>query len=162
MKWTKSSPILVLTLMSIQVGLCQPPSGNKAIARSYFEVVVNKQRPEELNQVFADSFLVHVLLDSTEGRKTIAEQADFLKYFFKAFPDVHYSIGDIMEDDNRVAMRVMFSGTHKGEFWGYPPSGNHIKYLSEIFFFRFKNGKVVEVWVQFDLYNLFKQLKSGQ
>jgi steroid delta-isomerase-like uncharacterized protein len=147
--------------MSIQTGLGQTPSGNKAVSRSYFEEVVNKQKLELLKNVFADSFLVHVLLDSTEARKSVADQATFLKYFFKAFPDVHYSIGDIMEDGDRVAMRVMFSGTHRGEFWGYAPSGNHIKYLSEIFFFRFQNGKVVEVWVQFDLYNLFKQLKNG-
>jgi steroid delta-isomerase-like uncharacterized protein len=162
MRWIKLNVILAFASMSLHSGLCQTSSTNKAIAKFYFEEVVNRQRLEGLNKVFADTFLVHSLLDSTETRKTIADQADFLKYLFKAFPDIHYTIGDILGADNRVVMRVMFSGTHKGEFWGFPASGNHIGYLSEIFFFRFSNNKIVESWVQLDLYDLFKQLQNAK
>jgi steroid delta-isomerase-like uncharacterized protein len=157
MKWP--ALIIIFFLLSIRSTQAQPD--NKEIAKYYFEEVVNRQNLSGLTKVFADSFLVHVLLDSTDTKKSIADQADFLKYLFRAFPDLHYTIGDILVDDNRVAMRVIFSGTHKGEFWGYSSSGNHIKYLSEIFFFRFRNGKVIETWVQFDLYNLFRQLKRA-
>ncbi|HTR31568.1 MAG TPA: ester cyclase [Puia sp.] len=159
MKCTALALIFILVMGRTIPGRGQ--SGNKATARYYFEEVVNRQDLKGLSKVFADSFVVHVLLDSTETKKSIADQADFLRYFFKAFPDVHYSIGDVLESDNRIAMRVIFSGTHNGEFWGYPPPGNHIKYLSEIFFFRFKRGKVEELWVQLDLYNLFRQLKNS-
>ncbi|HXB35438.1 MAG TPA: ester cyclase [Puia sp.] len=162
MRWTKLSVILAFASMSLHPGLCQTSSTNEAVAKFYFEEVVNRQRLEGLNKVFADTFLVHSLLDSTETRKTITDQSDFLKYLFKAFPDIHYTIGDILEAGNRIVMRVMFSGTHKGEFWGYPASGNHIRYLSEIFFFRFSNGKIAETWVQLDLYDLFKQLQSAK
>ena len=160
MKLITNSILLVFTLMSIQSGICQTQPKNKEIARFYFEEVVNKQRLYLLNKVFADSFRVHILVDSTENKGTIATQRDFLKYLFKAFPDIRYSIGDIIEEGDRIAMRVIFSATHRDEFWGYPPKENRIKYLSEIFFFRFDNSKVVESWVQFDLHNLYKQLKG--
>lgn len=81
MKWIALSIILVL--IWIHPTPAQNPSANKAIAKYYFEEVVNHQKLEELTRVFADSFLVHVLLDSTDTKKNIAEQADFLKYLLK-------------------------------------------------------------------------------
>jgi steroid delta-isomerase-like uncharacterized protein len=113
-----------------------------------------------LNKVFADTFLVHILIDGTQSQTNIVQQRKFLKYMLKAFPDIHYSIGDMIEEDSKVAIRVTLNATHKDEFWGYSAVGNRVKYLSEIFFFRFKKGKIVESWVQFDKYNLFKQLEG--
>jgi len=146
--------------VAVQNGLCQDTDVNKKIAKFYIEEIVNKQKLDLLNKVFADSFLVHILIDSTQTKQTIAGQAKFLKYLFTAFPDIHYKVGDILGEANKIAMRVTFTATHKDEFWGYKSLGNRVNYLSEIFFFRFSDGKVVESWVQFDLYNLFKQLKG--
>jgi predicted ester cyclase len=160
MKLTKAYILLFLYFLPIQKAICQNRLTNKEIARFYFEEVVNKQRLDLLGQVFADSFRVHILVDSTEKQGTIANQTSFLKYLFKAFPDIRYDIGDIIEEGDKVAMRVSLSASHKNEFWGHLPAGNRVKYLSEIFFFRLKSGKVVESWVQVDLYNLFRQLKG--
>jgi len=152
--------ILALTFVSVQKGICQNNTKNKEVAKFYLEEVVNKQRLDMLNKVFADTFLVHILIDSTESQTSIAKQKDFLKYLLKAFPDIHYTISDMIEEGNKIAIRTTLHATHKDEFWGYPAKGNRVNYLSEIFFFRFENGKVVESWVQLDLYNLFRQLKG--
>ena len=151
---------LFLLFVSIQNGTGQTTSINKAVAERYFEEVVNNRKLDLLDKIYADSFLVHVLNDSTESYKTIATQRDFLTYLFTAFPDIHYTIGDIFAEEDRVVMRVTLTATHKNEFWGYKASGNRIRYLSEIFFFRFENGRIRETWVQLDLYTLFKRLAS--
>ncbi len=160
MKLIKLITVIVLMFATIENATCQDKDSNKKIARFYMEEIVNKQKLEWLNQVFADTFLVHILIDSTQNQQTIAGQTGFLKYLFKAFPDIRYTVGDIIGEGDKIAMQVTLSATHKDEFWGYKASGNRVNYLSEIFFFRFKNGKVVESWVQFDLHNLFRQLKG--
>jgi len=146
--------------LTTERALCQDKENNQKAAKFYIEEVVNKQNLALINQVFADTFLVHFLLDSTQILQTIAGQAEFLKYLFKAFPDINYSVGDVIGEGDKTAMRVTLSATHKDEFWGYKSLGKRINYLSEIFFFRFSNGKIVESWVQFDLHNLFRQLKG--
>ena len=160
MKFIRLITLTVIMCLAIEKASCQDKDGNKKVARFYIEEIVNKQKLELLNQVFADSFLVHILIDSTQNLHSIEAQAEFLKYLFKAFPDIHYTVGDIIGEGDKIAMRLTLSATHKDEFWGYKASGNRINYLSEIFFFRFTNGKVVESWVQFDLHNLFRQLKG--
>jgi steroid delta-isomerase-like uncharacterized protein len=142
--------------------LCQALEKNKEMARLYIEECLNKQKIDLVDEIFADSFQVHKLLDNTQGSSTRNALKDFLKTLFDAFPDIHYTIGDIIAETDKVVMRVSFSGTHKKDFLGAKANGNKIDYLSEIIFFRFEKGKIVEDWVQLDLYNLFKKLKGGQ
>lgn len=132
------------------------------MARLYIEECVNKRNIDLVDKFFADSFQVHILLDSTQNISTRHELKVFLKTLFDAFPDIHYTVGDIIAEADKVAMRVSFNGTHTREFLDIKAKGNKVNYLSEIFFFRFENGKIVEDWVQLDLYNLFKKLKGEQ
>lgn len=133
---------------------------NKAIARRYFEEMVNKQNLDILDELVSKDRVSHGLLDGKEGARGIEPLRKFLVYLFKAFPDIHYTIGDIIAEDDKVVARVIFSGTHKDEFFGYPASNTRIDYLSEIFFMRIENGKIAEAWTQLDLYNLFKSLRG--
>jgi len=79
---------------------------------------------------------------------------------FEGFPDIHYIIGDIIGEGNKVAMRVSFRATQEKEFLGIPSKRKKINYISEVLFFRFENGRIAEDWVQLDLYNLFKKMKG--
>jgi predicted ester cyclase len=115
-----------------------------------------------VDKIFADSFKVHTLLDSSENFSKRKDLKDFLRTLFDAFPDIRYKIGDIISEGDKVVMRVSFNATHRKEFLGIHANGNKIDYISEILFFRFENGKIVEDWVQLDLYNLFKKLKGEQ
>lgn len=56
-------------------------------------------------------------------------------------------------------LRVKLNGTHKGELFGYPASGNQIN-LSEVFFCQVKEGKIVDFSVQIDWHHLYKQLQK--
>ena len=123
---------LVVILLSNQVGNCQIQVKNKDVIIRYFDEVVNKRKVDLLHEIFTDSFLVHNLTDSTQKYSTLESQKKFLLYLFKAFPDIHYSIGDLIEEGNKVVLRTSLSATHKNEFWGYKGSGNRIRYSSTI------------------------------
>jgi hypothetical protein len=48
---------------------------------------------------------------------------DFKQYHsgsYDAFPDVHFTIDDMVVEGDKAAMRYTMTGTHKGEFMGIP------------------------------------------
>lgn len=160
MKIIKLFTTIILFTLLIRNVRSQDSLAPENIGIYYFEEVVNKQRLDLLSNVFPDSYISHSLTDNTKELRTFATQKDWLSYLFKAFPDLKYTIGDVLVDKDKVVMRVVLSGTQKGEFLGYKPSDRRIDYLSEIFFFRVENNKIAEAWVQIDWHNLFKNLNA--
>jgi predicted ester cyclase len=148
---------LLVTLMACQNASLKT---DRETAISYFTVIVNEQKLEMLDQIFAPNYVVHNLVDGKDELKTIEIQKSFLKGLLQGIPDLRYSIGDIAEEDDKVWLRMIANGTHTGECLGFPATGNTLDGLSELFIFRFENGKVVEQWVQLDLYNLLRVLNT--
>ena len=62
---------------------------------------------------------------------------------FKAFPDFHETIGDIIAEGDKVWARITFTGTHSGEWMGIAPTGKKIT-TEMVDIFRIVNGKLVE------------------
>ena len=156
------SDFLILICLTTITAHAQQIETNRKIVRLYFEEVVNQKRFERLNEVFAESYATHSLLDSANvTQQTVVGQTKFLKYLTKALPDIHYTIRHIVAEGDKVVVSASLTATHKDELLGFPATGNRIPYLNEIFIFRFQDGKVVESWFQLDLHNLTKYL-SGQ
>lgn len=155
------SNFLIVFCLSAITCQAQQTEINKKIARFYFEEVVNQKRFERLSEVFAETYATHSLLDSANvTQQTVAGQTKFLQYLTTALPDIHYTIRHIVAEGDKVIVSASLQATHKDELLGFPATGNKIPYLSEIFIFRFKDGKVVESWFQLDLHNLTKYLSS--
>ncbi|WP_436533031.1 ester cyclase [Actinoplanes sp. HUAS TT8] len=74
-----------------------------------------------------------------------------------AFPDLRAHIEDIVAAGDRVALRLRFRGTHRGEFLGIPPTGHAIEYVSYEFY-RVADGLIAEEWICSDMATLFRQL----
>lgn len=75
----------------------------------------------------------------------------------RAYPDLHVAIEDLIGEGDRVVSRNVVSGTHRGEYMGIPPTGRSVTY-TEIFIFRFVNGKIAETWGVVDVLSQLKQL----
>jgi predicted ester cyclase len=95
---------------------------------------------------------------SSRIRPGVAGLRDHYTGFLKAFPDMRIDIQDIIADGDKLAHRILFSGTHKGEFLGQPPTGKMVR-ADGIHIHAFKNRKAVEVWQVFD--NLTFLLEIG-
>ena len=83
----------------------------------------------------------------------------FLKYLFKAFPDIHYTIENIVAENDLVTLSLTATATHKDEFLGYPASDNKIAF-KEMFFFRISNKKIVEGWGVVDIDGIKEQISK--
>jgi predicted ester cyclase len=77
--------------------------------------------------------------------------------FRTAFPDLHGSIEYMIAEGDMLAVRLIFTGTHKGEFMGIAPTGKKVT-ITDHAFMRFEGGKEVEVWGILDMLSIYQQL----
>ena len=74
-----------------------------------------------------------------------------------AFPDLHYTIDDSIENGDRIVHRLTASGTMKGDFMGIPATGKRATW-TEIHIGRVANGRLIEHWGLVDQLGMFVQL----
>jgi predicted ester cyclase len=77
--------------------------------------------------------------------------------FRSAVPDLRCTIEDLLVSGDKITARLLFTGTHKGEFMGHPATGKPVKFFA-IDILRIRNGKIVEDWHLEDNLTLFEQL----
>jgi steroid delta-isomerase-like uncharacterized protein len=77
--------------------------------------------------------------------------------FRGAFPDLDVTCEDIVAEGTQVAARGRWQGTHKGDFFGIPPTGKRFD-VQGINFFRFADGQFVERYGTWDVVTFMQQL----
>ncbi len=81
----------------------------------------------------------------------------FVAMLYTGFPDLHHTVEDQIAENDMVVNRVTARGTHQGYFQGIAPTSKQIT-IADIFITRIKEGKVIELWAQFDALGLLQQL----
>jgi steroid delta-isomerase-like uncharacterized protein len=77
---------------------------------------------------------------------------------FKAsFPDLEEDLQDIIASGDTVATRWVVTGSQQQELMGIPASGQTIR-VEGMNFYRLKDGRVTDIWTQFDGVALMQQL----
>ncbi len=110
---------------------------------------------DKLDDILADDFVDHNPGDQTPDREGVKA---FFRGFRKAFPDFEPKVVKLHADDNGyVTMRYNVSGTHKGEFMGFAPTGRTFE-TTAMQMARFEDGKCVERWGVTDQLQILKQL----
>jgi steroid delta-isomerase-like uncharacterized protein len=87
--------------------------------------------------------------------------AELLKEVFttllRAYPDLHITVEDLIEEGDKVVMRDTVTGTHRGDLMGIAPTGKSVTY-NEIFIARFAGGRIAETWGVVDVLSQMRQL----
>ncbi|MEK1895851.1 MAG: ester cyclase [Rhizobium sp.] len=73
------------------------------------------------------------------------------------FPDIQWTLEEIIAEDDKVAARFTMRGTHQGLFFGVEPTGKSIL-VQAMNFYRLADGKFVEERGQPDLLSLLQQI----
>jgi steroid delta-isomerase-like uncharacterized protein len=127
---------------------------NKAIVRRYQEIY-NSNNVDALAEVVAENFLTPRMMPGMppglEGAKAI-HRATLL-----GMPDWHTQIEDLIAEGNKVVARITMTGTHTGDFFGFPATGKKISFTG-IYIVRIANGKIEEHWGEEDSMGLLQQL----
>ncbi|MCG0289115.1 ester cyclase [Streptomyces sp. PSAA01] len=74
-----------------------------------------------------------------------------------AFPDLDVSLEDVVVSGDRVAVRVLATGTHRGEILGVAPTGRTVAFRA-FDFHQIKDGKIASTWHLEDFFGLQLQL----
>jgi steroid delta-isomerase-like uncharacterized protein len=77
-----------------------------------------------------------------------------------AFPDLRMTVDDVIASDDKVVLRWHSEGTHRGELAGLAPTGIHGS-VSGISIDRWQDGKIVELWAEWDNMGLARQLGAA-
>lgn len=72
------------------------------------------------------------------------EFIDTIKNLRGAFPDLHYEEQEIISQDNKVVFIANVTGTHTGNFFFVPPTGNKISYEAVHIHTMDSDGKILE------------------
>jgi predicted ester cyclase len=76
-----------------------------------------------------------------------------------AFPAYELIPEQMIGENDLVAVRGMFRGTHRGPFAGVAPTGKTVS-AGLIIMYRIRDGRIVEYWLEFDMFGLMQQLRS--
>lgn len=127
---------------------------NTALVRESFEAF-NAGDTDRLLAVMAPNFVMHLAeFPAPLGPEAWREGFEMMR---RAFPDLEARVEDVVAADDKVAVRVSFRGTHRGEFQGIPATGREVRYVSHEFY-RVEHGLFAEEWICSDTATLFRQL----
>lgn len=121
-------------------------AANKAAARSYFEQVFNRGDISAADAIFAPEIQFHYPLGELSGADAVK---DYLAGVRAAFPDIHFTIADLVGEGDRVAARWSLAGSQTGEFRDKAPTGQRV-HVPGITVFHVVDGEIREMWVAFD------------
>ena len=74
------------------------------------------------------------------------------------FPDIQWTLEETIAEDDRVAARFTMRGTHRGPFFGVPPTGRPIA-IQAMNFYRLSNAQFVEEYGMPDMMGLMRQIQ---
>lgn len=129
---------------------------NREVITRYFEEVWNNGNLEILDQIISSDYINHNPgfenpVPGAEGLKPIVSAIR------KGFPDLKYIVKRMVVDKDYVAVHVIMTGTHAGNFFGIPATGKTIK-VSQMQIERIVDGKIAEHWRVTDDLSLMSQL----
>jgi steroid delta-isomerase-like uncharacterized protein len=77
--------------------------------------------------------------------------------FNAMFPDLEEDLQDIIASGDTVATRWIVTGSLQQEFMGIPATGQTVT-VEGMNFYRLKDGRVTDIWTQFDAPGMMQQL----
>lgn len=123
---------------------------NKAVMQRIWKELLNEGKTERIHELIASDYAFHAPggheIRGIEGLKA------FIAWLHTSFPDIHFTVDDMIAEGEEVASFYTVKGTHK--------SGKPLSFQGAIRS-RFAGGKEVEAWEFFDRFALALQLAPG-
>lgn len=130
----------------------------ETLLHRWFEEVWNQKREDAIDEMLAEDTILNGLNDAegnplrgTDGFKTMH------RAFLAAFPDLQVTIEDSVKEGDKIVVRCSVRATHTGEGLGVSPKNQTVEFTG-LGIARIENGKMVEVWNEFDFMKMYTQL----
>lgn len=129
---------------------------NKALVQRDFEEVWNQGNLAAVEEIFAASFTFHLPDREATG---IESHKEYINTLRSIYPDLHYTIEDLIAEGDRVVARWTFRGTYQESSENTPADiiGKQIT-TTGISIYRIADDKIQEDWTNWDALGLYQQL----
>ncbi len=112
---------------------------------------LNDRRLDEL-----DEFL-HEELTYNGEPETRADYRERIAGDVAAIPDLYFDVHLIVVCGDQIACRLFYNCTPQSEWLGLQPNGESISFAEHVFY-KFRDGKIYEVWSLLDVASIAEQL----
>jgi predicted ester cyclase len=129
---------------------------NKAILRRWLDEGWCKGNVNVADELIATDFTVHGAGGQAiqSGRQGVK---DLVLEWRRGFPDGQMRVLDEIGEGDLVGVRLLWTGTHLGPFYGVPPSGRQVTCIS-LGIDRIRDGKISEGWGELDMLGLMQRI----
>ena len=128
---------------------------NKQLMNRFVEFI-NTANEQLGNELISQNAIFHVP-GNTEPMRGPGGYLAIIGMMRGGFPDVQWTLEEMVAENDKVAARFIMKGTHQGVFFGVPPTGKPIK-VQAMNFYHFSNGQIVEEYGQPDMLGLLQQI----
>lgn len=129
--------------------------GNKGVVSRAIAEVVSEGNFDLLGELYAEEFVHH--RGTSEDLIGSGAFRAWMEQVHAGFPDFEATEEFSLCEDDLVASRVTYTGTHDGEFMGIPATGKHAT-VTGTTINRVEDGRIVESWPETDFLGLLRQV----
>jgi len=127
----------------------------KSLIRRYYSELWNAWSPAALEELISPDIVFRGSIGTTVNG--IEEFKQYVNKIRAAFPDFHNHIEELIGEGEKVVARLAYTGTHRGELFGFSGTGKKINYQG-VGIFQFREGKIVSGFVLGDAESLKRQI----
>lgn len=127
----------------------------KETVRKFYDAIWNKADKTVIPDLLTDDFLFKGSLGLMQ--RGHAGFANFMDQIRAAIGEYRCEIIEMVAEEDKVFARILYSGIHRGDLFGYAATHGRIKW-DGVAIFHFREGKIAELWVLWDVNDVMKQL----
>ena len=129
---------------------------NKEVVRRLTSAI-NDRDFDLLDELVAPDVVRHSQATAGVDVRSLEQFKQFLRQDLTTFPDAQQEIHTLISEGDKVALYLTLTGTQDGPMGPFPPTGKEVvvKFLGIM---RLEQGKVAEIWVEWDNLNILTQL----
>ena len=128
---------------------------NKAVLRRFYDEFFNGGNLDVADKIIApDCPLYFGSMFMGNGPEAFKQTRTMM---YGGFPDLHWTIEEMVAEGEKVAERLTARGTHEGEFMGVAPTGKRVEFQGQAIF-HISEGKVLECRGMPDMLGLMQQI----
>jgi steroid delta-isomerase-like uncharacterized protein len=134
------------------------PEANKLVMRRFTEFINTASEKLAVELISPDA-IFHVP-GRPEPMRGPTGYLAIIGMMREGFPDIQWTLEEMIAEGDMVAARFTMRGTHQGAFFGLPPTGKPIV-VQAMNFYRLAGGQFVEERGQPDLLSLLQQIGAA-
>ncbi len=139
----------------------QAPANNPLIAA--FAKSLSDHDMNAFAALFADDYVNHqVSAAAPKPAAGVTAKQGTVGFFtarLKGMPDLSVAIEASLVSGDMTAASFIYTGTHRGDYFGVAPTGKQLRFTS-CDIFRTRDGKIAEHWGMGDIAGVVAQLKG--